>query len=127
MIVFPWKQSGHGFTHLVGSPLNFTCVSNCSWQGCNRVHLWPGEIYYAFSVELSAFFFPFLLFPVETALFVTGHPTSLKLTREVAIFQLLVYGWQAFLSLLFCGIGWCYFALVESSSEDGTMSKAMIA
>lgn len=34
----PWKQSGHGFTHLVCSPLNSTHVSNCSWQGHNRVY-----------------------------------------------------------------------------------------
>lgn len=34
----PWKESGHRFTHLVCSPLNFTHVSNCSWQGHNRVY-----------------------------------------------------------------------------------------
>lgn len=65
--------------------------------------MWPGEIYYASSVELSAWFFP-LLSPVETALFVTGHPTSLQLTGEMAIIQLLGYGCQAFLYLLFCGV-----------------------
>lgn len=34
----PWKQNGHGFTHLVCSPPNFTHVSNCSWQGHNRIY-----------------------------------------------------------------------------------------
>lgn len=41
---------------------------------------------------------------METALFVTGHPTSLQLTGEMAIIQLLGYGCQAFLYLLFCGV-----------------------
>jgi len=61
-------------------------------------------MYYTFSVELSASFFFFflpLLFPVETALFIRGHPTSLQLTWETAVIQLLWYGCWAFFSLSF--------------------------
>lgn len=58
--------------------------------------------YYAFPVELSAF--PRPQFPLGAALFVTGHPTSLWLTREMTIIQVLGYGCRAFLSLLFRGV-----------------------
>lgn len=57
--------------------------------------------YCSFPVELSAF--PRPQFPLETALFVTGHPTSLWLTREMTVIQVLGYGCGAFLSLLFRG------------------------
>lgn len=43
--------------------------------------------YCPFPLELSAF--PRPQFPLETALFVTGHPTSLWLTREMTVIQVL--------------------------------------
>lgn len=58
--------------------------------------------YYAFPVELSAFSRP--QFPLEAALFVTGHATSLWLTREMTVIQVLGYGCRALLSLLLCGM-----------------------
>lgn len=97
----PWKESGHRFTHLVCSPLNFTHVSNCSWQGHNRVYTCDLEKLLFFSCR--AICLPRPQFPLETALFVTGHPTSLWLTREMTVIQVLGYGCGAFLSLLFRG------------------------
>lgn len=68
----PWKKSGHGFTHPVCSPLNFTHVSNCSWQGRNRVYTCGLEKLLCFSCRAICLPLP----PISTGKCLVCHRSS---------------------------------------------------
>lgn len=101
----PWKQDGHGFTHLLFVVLLIVLMwVTVLGRGIIKSTLVAWGNLLRFCCRAICLLGFFLLFPVETASFVTGHPASLQLAGEMPVIRLLGYGCWA--SLCCCSLAW---------------------
>lgn len=109
----PLKQSGHVFTHLVCSPLNFTHVSNCCWQGHNRVYACDLKKLLCFSCKAICFLLP----PISTGNCLVCHRSShITWAHQGNDNNSSAWVWMSSFSLpVVLRHDWCYLALLEGS------------